>query len=303
MTDDDVRSLLAAYALDAVDDDERRAVEDLVARDADAAAELDELRAVAAAIADADAVAPPPALRATVLDQIARIPQLTAPSGSLLEGGPRSAPSAPTSAGPHAAGPRPDRSGFTAPPQRIADAGRGDPRAEDAARGATGRGDGGDSNVVPLRRRPPRVVGWGLAAAAAAVVAVTVPGVVAWQQHDRAVRAEARADLLTDLLAEPGARVLSGSVTGGGDAVAILTEARGAVVVEDLPDLADDRVYQVWAMRDGTPVPAGFLDTDGASASEVLEDYRAGDGVALSVEPAGGSEQPTTTPLVVLIPG
>jgi hypothetical protein len=154
--------------------------------------------------------------------------------------------------------------------------------------------------VVPLR--PRRVAAWGLAAAAAVVVGIAVPGVVAWQQHDRAVQAEARADLLTELLAEPGATVLAGALTGGGEAVAVLTEARGAVVVEGLPELDGDRVYQVWAMRDGVPVPAGFLDARSGRASEVLADYRPGDGVALSVEPEGGSAQPTTTPLVVLVP-
>lgn len=256
MTDDDLRSLLAPYALDAVDDDERRAVEGLVARDAEAAAELAELRAVVAAIASADQVVPAAGQRDAVLGQVADTAQLT-PSSAPLD---------------------------------HADHTDGDPRTAGAA-------------VLPMRRRRPGVVGWGVAAAAAAVVAVAVPGVVAWQQYDRAVQAEARADLLTDLLAQPGATVLSGPLAGGGDAVAVLTDTRGAVVVDGLPALDGDRVYQVWAMRDGVPVPAGFLDAGGASGAELLEDYRAGDGVALSVEPAGGSEQPTTTPLVVLVPG
>lgn len=277
MTDDDARSLLAAYALDAVDADERRAVEDLVARDPEAAAELDELRAVTAAIASADAVAAPPGLRADVLATAARTPQVPvtyAPDASTPEVGSPLSTAAPSPRTPAAARPQ-------AVAQEPTDAG---------------------GVVVPLRPRRPRVVGWGLAAAAAAVVAVAVPGVVAWQQHERAVQAEARADLLTDLLGEPGATVLTGPLTGGGEAVAVLTEARGAVVVEGLPVLEEDRVYQVWAMRDGVPVPAGFLDARGGDASGVLEGYRPGDGVALSVEPAGGSEQPTTTPLVVLVP-
>lgn len=283
MTDDDARALLAAYALDAVDDDERRAVEDLLARDPDAAAELAGLHAVVAAIAEADAAAPPAALRATVLEQVARTPQVT-----------------PTPQGTSTA-----QLTATPPVRSLRDAAPGVPASGTVPSAPTGdvpstpTSAGGD--VVPLRRRPPRVVGWGLAAAAAAVVAVAVPGVVAWQQHDRAVRAEARTDLLTDLLAEPGATVLSSPVTGGGEAVVVLTASRGAVVVDGLPALEDDRVYQVWAMRDGVPIPAGFLDRNDGAA-ELLEDYRAGDGVALSVEPAGGSAQPTTPPLVVLVP-
>jgi hypothetical protein len=284
MTDDDARSLLAAYALDAVDDDERRAVEELVARDDGAAAELEELRTVAAALAGADQVAPPTDLRASVLAEVARTPQLPASAQSPLT------PLPVTSA---------DASTPPADPSRPAH-GAGSP-AQD--RSDTDGGAGRQGEVIPLRRRRPGVVGWGLAAAAAAVVAVAVPGVIAWQQYDRAVQAEARADLLTELLAEPGATIVAGALTGGGDAVAVLTDARGAVVVEGLPELEGDLVYQVWAMRDGTPVPAGFLDASRGGAAEVLDGYRPGDGVALSVEPAGGSEQPTTTPLVVLIPG
>ncbi|MBX9244759.1 hypothetical protein ICW40_08035, partial [Actinotalea ferrariae] len=53
--DGEVRDLLGAYALDAVDDLERRAVERLVARDPEAAAELAELRATAAELGAASA--------------------------------------------------------------------------------------------------------------------------------------------------------------------------------------------------------------------------------------------------------
>ncbi|MBC7292343.1 MAG: anti-sigma factor [Actinotalea sp.] len=282
MTDDEIRSLLAAYALDAVDADERRAVEDLLARDPEAARELDELRAVTAAMAMAEALPGPPDVRRAVLDEVARTQQVSAADTPTVSAG---APGAGTQgAGAHAA---PVVAGRTRPADDTSD-----------------RPDRRDAEVVPLtaRRRSPRGA-WLVAAAAAAVVAVAVPGVVAWQQHERAVQAEARTELLTDLLAEPGATVLSGALTGGGDAVAVLTELRGAVVVEGLPQLDRDLVYQVWAMRDGTPVAAGLLGTGGADAAALLQDYRPGDGVALSVEPAGGSEQPTTTPLVVLLPG
>lgn len=300
MTDDDARSLLAAYALDAVDDDERRAVEDLVARDAAAAAELDDLRAVTAAIAATDEVAPPTTVRASVLEEVARTQQETVGVGDRLGAGDgRGATDRSGTADRLSGDDAPavdDRSRAEEPAtSRSADASAGTEPARSAPTP--------DGSVVPLRpRRSRRTAAWGLAAAAAVVVGVAVPGVVAWQQYDRAAQAQARADLLTELLTEPGATVLAGALTGGGEAVAVLTAARGAVVVDGLPELDGDRVYQVWAMRDGVPVPAGFLDARSGSAAEVLTDYRPGDGVALSVEPEGGSAQPTTTPLVVLVP-
>ena len=92
---DDVRSLLGAYALDAVDPDERAAVERLVATDPSAAAELAQLTAVAATLGDAVAGEPPAALRASVLAAIADVPQL-----GPLSGPARLRPDAPAGTGP-----------------------------------------------------------------------------------------------------------------------------------------------------------------------------------------------------------
>ncbi|NCT92645.1 hypothetical protein GXB85_17050, partial [Cellulomonas sp. APG4] len=65
----------AFLTLDAVDDLERRAVERLVATDADAAAELAELRAVAARLGAAHETPAPPDVRDRVLAAVARTPQ------------------------------------------------------------------------------------------------------------------------------------------------------------------------------------------------------------------------------------
>ncbi|GGC04158.1 anti-sigma factor domain-containing protein [Cellulomonas carbonis] len=243
MTRDEARELLGAYALDAVDDDERRAVEELVAADPEAAAELAGLRATAAALGTATPSAPPDRVRDAVLASLATTPQ---------EG-------------------------------RVVDLAQQRERREQ-------------------RVRRPLPLAWAAAAAVAVVLAAGVPGTLAWQQHERAVAAEERADLLADVLADPGATLLRDAVAGGGEAVAVLTDERALLVAQDLPGLDDDRVYQVWAMRDGVPVAAGLLDLRDGGAARVLDDYRPGDGVALSVEPAGGSQQPTTTPVVVLLP-
>lgn len=73
---DNVHGLLGPYVVDAVTDAERAAFEAHLPACEDCAAELAGLRDVTAALADAEAVAPPAALRARVLDEIARTPQL-----------------------------------------------------------------------------------------------------------------------------------------------------------------------------------------------------------------------------------
>ena len=78
-----MHDLLGAYALDAVDADERGAFEAHLATCPACAAELDELRAMLADLAESTAVAPPPALRARVLQGVT-------PSGT--EGSPAPVP-------------------------------------------------------------------------------------------------------------------------------------------------------------------------------------------------------------------
>lgn len=274
MTDDDIRGLLGAYALDAVDDDERRAVERLVAEDPEATAELARLRETAAALGAARASTPPARVRDAVLSRLAATPQLspqvTEPVG------------APDEQAPHDEAH--DQAEHPAPaPDEL-------PRDELAARRAARRGE---------RRRQP----WMLPVAAAVAVLLAVPGTLAWQQHERAVQAEAQAALLGDVLADPGAVLLRGEVTGGGEAVAVLTSERALLVADGLADVDADRTYQLWAMRDGVPVPSGLLDVADGRVQALATDYRAGDGLAVSVEPAGGSDQPTSDPVLVLLPG
>jgi anti-sigma-K factor RskA len=76
VTDDELREQLALYAVGALPDDERTELEDVLRTRPELRAELDELEAAAAIMADAAIEAPPAALRANVLDLIAATPQL-----------------------------------------------------------------------------------------------------------------------------------------------------------------------------------------------------------------------------------
>jgi hypothetical protein len=70
---------------------------------------------------------------------------------------------------------------------------------------------------------------------------------------------------------------------------AVLTAAR-------LPALPDGRVYQVWVIGPAGTRAAGFL----SGTALVLVGVRAGERVGVTVEPAGGTSQPTTTPIVLV---
>lgn len=264
----DVRDLLGAYALDAVDDVERRAVERLVERDADAARELAELRATAALLGSAVSAAPPPALRADVLGAITRVPQAAADVRSFSAGRP-AAPAAPPTAT------------------------RG---AAPASPGATG------GAVVDLAsRRPRRTTTW-LAVAATALGAAAIPSALALQQAQRTQRAEQQAQVVADLLADPDAQVVRAEVEGGGTAVGVLADDRALFTATGLADPGEGREYQLWVIRDGEPLPDAVMPDAAGAVQAVTEGYRPGDALAVTIEPATGSQDPTTAPVVLLEP-
>ena len=96
--------------------------------------------------------------------------------------------------------------------------------------------------------------------------------------------------------ARPGS--LSGSLTSaeGNLDLKVVVDADGEmyVVPTRLPPLDDDHAYQLWALDSGTPVSLGVLR---GPASMTLPEGEHPTQIAISMEPASGSAQPTTTPL------
>jgi anti-sigma-K factor RskA len=76
-----------------------------------------------------------------------------------------------------------------------------------------------------------------------------------------------------------------------------------AVVTADLPALAGTRVYQLWVMTAaGSARSAGLLASvrSGAAPPLLADGVLPGDRLGITVEPAGGTAQPTTLPVVVM---
>ena len=243
----DVRDLLGAYALDAVDDVERRKVENLLASDPDVAREVETLRATAAKLGAAVSADPPPELRRSVLDQLSVTRQVDTVA-------PVSAP----------------------PPVQV--------------------------------RRPSRRRTW-LAVAAAAVIAASVPSALAWHQTQEVHRVQAQSQAVAELLADPQAQVRRADVPGGGTVVGVLARDRALFMATGLQQPATGKVYQLWVIRDGVPLPDAVMAKGAPIVRATPDDYvvlthgyAAGDSLAVTVEPTGGSLKPTTSPIVVLSP-
>jgi anti-sigma-K factor RskA len=89
-----------------------------------------------------------------------------------------------------------------------------------------------------------------------------------------------------------------------GQAVALngaSSEDRVAVTMSGFEALGSDRVYQIWAIRDGQWIPIGVCrpSAEGVWHGEFPFGVRADERIALTVEPTGGSETPTSDPLLI----
>ena len=143
----------------------------------------------------------------------------------------------------------------------------------------------------------------GVVATASIVVAVLFGFA---QAHTRAelnqVKAENQAISL--LLSAPQAKLLTHTVTNGGVATVVLAADRHelAVVTTGLPALPSGQVYQLWLIGKPKTVSAGLLPPakNGQTPAVLATGVVKGDTLGLTVEPAGGSAQPTTTPILAL---
>jgi len=149
-------------------------------------------------------------------------------------------------------------------------------------------------------RRPGRVFAL---AASAVLLAGAGLGAVGLVQLHEARQAQQQADRILAIVGDPNAQRISGPVAGRGSATVVVAGDRGVVVTEGVSGLPADRTYQLWLVRPDQTVSAG-LGPAGAAASgswtRQVDGVRSGDAVAISVEPRGGSKQPTTTPVAVL---
>lgn len=157
-----------------------------------------------------------------------------------------------------------------------------------------------ESQVTPLgQHRAARHNRWWLAAAAAAVIAVGGVVVTQWDQDDPGSNVAVQ-----EVLEAEDAQRSTETVNGSTVHVVHSQElGRTVLVAEEMPQPPQGQDYQLWFVHeDGTAVSAGLMPRDGDDRSEVvLEGDPAGAvAVGVTVEPEGGSEQPTSEPIVAI---
>jgi anti-sigma-K factor RskA len=147
----------------------------------------------------------------------------------------------------------------------------------------------------------PRVaVAFGAVGVAAALVLAFA--LSSTQRQLDTVRAQDKA--ISAVLTAPGARILTARATVGGTGTVVVASSQRKLVftAAGLPRLSAAKVYQLWLIGPPRTRSAGLLPraTGGRTAPVLAAGWQAGDQVGVTVEPAGGTAQPTTTPILVM---
>lgn len=279
---DDVHALSGAYAVDAIDDIERARFERHLAGCAECQAEVASLRAAASEMAVLSEVAPPPSLRAKVLAEISTVrplPPLTAPDESADESAHESAQATDTGASP-------------AP---VASSGAGTDVSERA-------GTLQEPDEVGARRRSSRgrglARGWRLVVAAATVAVLAIGGFTVWRQ----VNSDPSKAMADQVLAAADRTSTVKRFPDGSSATVWRSESlhRAVIVTSKMADAPSGKVYQLWLQDPTGHMASAGVMPSGPDHVVVLEgDASKATGAGITVEPAGGSGQPTSEPIAL----
>jgi anti-sigma factor RsiW len=261
---DDLHVLTGSYVLDAVSPDEREEFERHLQTCPTCEAEVRGLRETAARLAMARAVAPPARMERRVLAATYQTRQLPPLSGDLLS---------------------------TVRERRRAQAARVfAPRPASRSRRTSAPAPAPGRGSWPRRAA--------VAAAAASVAAAAVLGAAQVSTQHQLDTARASGAAIARVVTAADARVESGRTSAGGSVTVVTSAALRESVVSatGMATPPPGQVYQVWLLSPSGARSAGLLQDTQLLASAV----HPGDRIGITIEPAGGTKQPTTTPVAVI---
>lgn len=161
--------------------------------------------------------------------------------------------------------------------------------------------------IPDLSMRTPQLA-FGLAGVMAVLLLFMGFRTTALQQEVASLRGQLQSQqLVVDVLRSPDTRVVALSKQPGvpaGDAQLLLDPGRNRafLVTSALPSLPQAQTYQLWLIGNNTPVSMGTFEVNQqgvasivVQANQPLSQYQA---VGVSVEPEGGSPQPTNVILL-----
>jgi len=267
---EDMHVLTGGYALDALSHSEGEDFERHLHHCPSCESEVRGLRETAARLAMAQAVRPPARMEQRVLTATYRTRQL-----------------------PPLPGERAVRNLQRVRASRLLAGLQGTGRRESGLRLPAPRG-----NSQRRWTQMPRLVGAVAAASVAVAVGLGITQISTQHQLDTV---QAGNVAITRVVQAPDARIET-KKTNGGDVTVVFSSEREAAVIttSKLTSLPSGRVYQLWVLSSTGARSAGLVSQPDQASQVLAADVRSGDKIGMTVEPSGGTSQPTTTPVLVM---
>ncbi len=167
------------------------------------------------------------------------------------------------------------------------------------------------SPLPDVRPLPAPGPGWlrrlAIPVAAACLAVAVVLGVLLGISRSQLSNERAQQREIAAVLTAPGVRLLQARTAVGGSATVIVAPRLHRLVFTStgMPSLPRAEVYQLWVIGPPgttTATSAGLLTraANGSTLPVLASGLAPGDRVGVTVEPAGGTSKPTTTPVVVI---
>lgn len=150
--------------------------------------------------------------------------------------------------------------------------------------------------------RPVQRLAWSVVVASLVVIIVLTT--VLLHTQSQLNQARARQAAITSVLEAPDARAVTQRTSVGGTATVVYSQARHALILTSaqLPPPPPGKVYELWLLGPPRVRPAGLLPATarGHTSPLLVNGFVRGDQLGMTVERAGGTSRPTTTPILVL---
>lgn len=148
-----------------------------------------------------------------------------------------------------------------------------------------------------LSRRLPRPIA--VTAMAAAIVALAVLQLGTRHQLQQAQTSN---QTIASVLSSSDARIEQSSSAVGGRVIAVISprDREAVITASGMPAPSDAQVYQLWVISSAGARSIGLLPGSSVRATSpvLADDVQPGDQLAVTIEPAGGTKQPTAIPIV-----
>jgi len=145
-------------------------------------------------------------------------------------------------------------------------------------------------------QRRPRLPRLAAALAAASLVVLVALGIT---QSEGAATASAA---ISRVVTAPDARTQTMRTSAGGTVTVVVSAGQQAAVVSatGMRSLPPAQTYQLWVIGPDGARSAGLLSRTGRAGPVLASGVEPGDRIGITVEPAGGTSGPTTTPVIAV---